>query len=56
MSLLVEQQGVTLKEVEQHAEDTYTNMEQGNQFINRAISSAKATRKVSRKSKCKNRH
>ncbi|SAL96527.1 hypothetical protein [Absidia glauca] len=45
MSLLVEQQGVTLKEVEQHAEDTYKNMEQGNQFINRAILSAKATRK-----------
>jgi syntaxin 1B/2/3 len=52
MSLLVEQQGVALKEVEQHAEDTYKNMEQGNQFISRAIQSAKATRKVSRKSEC----
>ncbi|KAI8344567.1 t-SNARE, partial [Chlamydoabsidia padenii] len=45
MSVLVEQQGETLKEVEQHAEDTSGNVEQGNRFISRAVKSAKATRR-----------
>ncbi|CAO3600559.1 unnamed protein product [Absidia cylindrospora] len=45
MSMLVEQQGQTLNQVEHHAEDTAGNMEQGNQFISRAIKSARATRR-----------
>ncbi|KAI8084919.1 t-SNARE [Halteromyces radiatus] len=44
MSMLVEQQGETLNQVEYHAEDTTANLEQGNKFIARAIQSAKATR------------
>ncbi|CAO3600321.1 unnamed protein product [Absidia cylindrospora] len=45
MSMLVEQQGETLNQVEHHAEDTTANMEQGNTFISKAIKSAKATRR-----------
>ncbi|KAI8341183.1 t-SNARE [Chlamydoabsidia padenii] len=45
MQMLVEQQGETLDQVEHNAEDTNANMEQGNQFIARAIKSARATRR-----------
>jgi syntaxin 1B/2/3 len=47
MQMLVEQQGETLDQVEHHAEDTTAQMEQGNNFIARAIKSARATRRVS---------
>ncbi|KAI8084609.1 t-SNARE [Halteromyces radiatus] len=44
MQMLVEQQGETLNQVEEHAETTAVQMEEGNKFVSRAIKSARATR------------
>jgi syntaxin 1B/2/3 len=47
MQMLVEQQGETINQIEEHAETTAIQMEEGNTFVKRAISSARATRHVS---------
>ncbi|ORX44273.1 t-SNARE [Hesseltinella vesiculosa] len=44
MQMLVEQQGQTVTAVEAQAQETTTQLEHGNRFIDRAIKSAKATR------------
>lgn len=47
MQMMVEQQGETLTNVEQHAENTVGDLKQGNTFLTKAIASARATRHVS---------
>jgi syntaxin 1B/2/3 len=47
MQMLVEQQGETIDQIEEHAETTAVQMEEGNKFVSRAIKSARATRHVS---------
>ncbi|KAI8882277.1 t-SNARE, partial [Backusella circina FSU 941] len=44
MQMMVEQQAETLAQIEQHAEHTVIDLEQGNKDIDRAIVSAKSTR------------
>ncbi|ORE02747.1 t-SNARE [Rhizopus microsporus var. microsporus] len=44
MSMMVEQQGETLNTVEANAEQTQTKIKEGNQFIAKAIQTAKSTR------------
>ncbi|KAI8887611.1 t-SNARE [Backusella circina FSU 941] len=44
MQMMVEQQGETLNNVEQNAETTAVNLNEGNKFLTRAISTAKSTR------------
>ncbi|CDS12869.1 hypothetical protein LRAMOSA05053 [Lichtheimia ramosa] len=44
MQMMVEQQGETLTNVEQHAENTVGDLKQGNTFLTKAIASARATR------------
>lgn len=46
MSMMVEQQGETLNTVEANAEQTQTKVKEGNQFIAKAIQTAKSTRTV----------
>lgn len=46
MSMMVEQQGETLNTVEANAEQTQTKIKEGNQFIAKAIQTAKSTRTV----------
>jgi hypothetical protein len=46
MNMLVENQGEMLKEIDMHAQDTVIHLEEGNKHVDRAITSAKATRKV----------
>ncbi|KAF7721984.1 Plasma membrane t-SNARE, secretory vesicle fusion [Apophysomyces ossiformis] len=48
MSMLVENQGVVLGQIQNSAEDTTRNLEQGNRFIGKAIQSARSTRAVFR--------
>ncbi|KAI9280267.1 t-SNARE [Umbelopsis sp. AD052] len=45
MNMLVENQGEMLKEIDMHAQDTVIHLEEGNKHVDRAITSAKATRK-----------
>lgn len=47
MQMMVEQQGETVTNIEQHAENTVGDLKQGNTFLTRAIASARATRHVS---------
>lgn len=47
MQMMVEQQGETLDVIEQNAEDTQKDIEQGDKHINRAIVLARSTRAVS---------
>lgn len=47
MQMMVEQQGETVTNIEQHAENTVGDLKQGNSFLTRAIASARATRHVS---------
>ncbi|KAI8334953.1 t-SNARE, partial [Chlamydoabsidia padenii] len=44
MQMLVEQQGETINQIDEHAETTAIQMEEGNKFVSRAIKSARATR------------
>ncbi|ORZ23025.1 t-SNARE [Absidia repens] len=44
MQMLVEQQGETIDQIEEHAETTAVQMEEGTKFVTRAIASARATR------------
>ncbi|KAI8340274.1 t-SNARE [Chlamydoabsidia padenii] len=44
MQMLVEQQGETINQIEEHAETTAAHLEEGNKFVSKAISSARATR------------
>jgi syntaxin 1B/2/3 len=46
MNMLVENQGEMLKEIDMHAQDTVIHLEEGNKHVDKAITSAKATRKV----------
>jgi syntaxin 1B/2/3 len=48
MQMMVEQQAETLTQIEQHAEHTVIDLEQGTKDVDRAIVSAKSTRAVSR--------
>ena len=47
MQMMVEQQAETLNQIEQHAESTVVELEQGNRDIEKAIVIAKSTRGVS---------
>ncbi|KAI7884582.1 t-SNARE, partial [Lichtheimia hyalospora FSU 10163] len=47
MQMMVEQQGETVTNIEQHAETTVGDLKQGNTFLTKAIASARATRHVS---------
>jgi syntaxin 1B/2/3 len=47
MNMLVENQGEVLKEIDMHAQDTVIHLEEGNKHVDKAISSARATRTVS---------
>jgi syntaxin 1B/2/3 len=47
MNMLVENQGEVLKEIDMHAQDTVIQLEEGNKQVDKAISSARATRTVS---------
>ena len=47
MQMMVEQQGETVTNIEQHAETTVGDLKQGNSFLTKAIASARATRHVS---------
>lgn len=47
MQMMVEQQGETLNQVEQHAETTQAEIKQGNTYLTKAIATAKSTRAVS---------
>jgi syntaxin 1B/2/3 len=47
MQMMVEEQGETLNNVEQNAETTAVNLNEGNKFLTRAITTAKSTRAVS---------
>jgi syntaxin 1B/2/3 len=51
MQMLVEQQGETIDQIEEHAETTAVQMEEGTKFVTRAIASARATRHVSPRKK-----
>ncbi|GAB5589856.1 hypothetical protein Unana1_04756 [Umbelopsis nana] len=44
MNMLVENQGEVLKEIDMHAQDTVIQLEEGNKQVDKAISSARATR------------
>ncbi|CAO3587026.1 unnamed protein product [Absidia cylindrospora] len=44
MQMLVEQQGETINQIDEHAETTAVQMEEGSKFVTRAIASARATR------------
>ncbi|ORX57997.1 t-SNARE [Hesseltinella vesiculosa] len=44
MQMLVENQGLVIDDVEQQAQDTAIQMEQGDSYVKRAIKSARATR------------
>lgn len=46
MQMLVEQQGETVKQVEDHMQTAVGHLEQGNTMIAKAIRSARATRHV----------
>jgi len=46
MNMLVENQGEMLKEIDMHAQDTVIHLEEGNKHVDKAITSARATRKV----------
>lgn len=44
MQMMVEQQGETLNTIENHADNTAADLKQGNTYLTRAITLAKATR------------
>lgn len=47
MQMMVEQQGETINQVEQHADTTAVELQQGNTYLTKAIATAKSTRAVS---------
>lgn len=47
MQMMIEQQGEVLNTTEQHADTTAVQLKEGNDYLTRAIATAKSTRAVS---------